>query len=169
MHAGTVLGKRHVMFAPSIVLALALCDQPAVQDEQAKPPDPQAQRAEAKEPPTPPHTGIRALGENLVEDVKKLPAKQNLYLAAIGGGLALAVHPADQNVNASLISHYDGVNKAFAAGKYIGNTPEQVALSVGTYAFGRIFDQPKVSHLGMDLLQAQILTEIGRASCRERV
>jgi len=148
------------MFAPSIVLALALCDQPAVQDEQAKPPDPQAQRAEAKEPPTPPHTGIRALGENLVEDVKKLPAKQNLYLAAIGGGLALAVHPADQNVNASLISHYDGVNKAFAAGKYIGNTPEQVALSVGTYAFGRIFDQPKVSHLGMDLLQAQILTEM---------
>jgi hypothetical protein len=147
------------MLVPTLVLALALCDQPPVQDEQ-KPPDPQEQKAEAKEPPTPPHTGIRALGENLVEDVKKLPAKQNLYLALIGGGLAAAVHPADQSVNQSFVAHYDSLNKFFAAGKYIGNTPEQVALSVGTYAFGRIFDKPKVSHLGMDLLQAQILTEM---------
>src|SRR5437899_478690 len=48
----------------------------------------------------------------------------------------------------------------FAPGKYLGDTPEQVALSLGTYVFGRIFDQPKTSHLGMDLLQAQILTEM---------
>jgi hypothetical protein len=120
-------------------------------------PDPQA---EQKEPPTPPHTGIRALFSNLVEDVKKLPAKQNAYLAAIGGGLAGLSHPVDADVNARLRSHYDGVNKAFAAGKYFGNTPEQVALSLGTYAYGRVTHSPKVSHLGMDLLQAQILTEM---------
>ena len=148
------------MFAPNVVLALALLDQPAVQQEQQKPPDPQEQKAEAKEPPTPPHTGIRALAENLVEDVKQLPSKQNLLLTAIGGGLAASVHPVDQDFNARLRSHYDGVNKAFAPGKYLGNTPEQVALSIGTYAFGRVFDKPKVSHLGMDLLQAQILTEL---------
>jgi hypothetical protein len=147
------------MFAPILVLALALSDQPPVQEEQ-KPPDPQQQQAEAKEPPTPPHTGIRALAENLLEDVKHLPAKQNLYLAAIGGGLAAAVHPADQSLNARLVSHYDGVNRAFAPGKYIGGTGVQVALSIGTYGFGRIFDKPKVSHLGMDLLQAQILGEL---------
>ena len=77
------------MFAPPIILALALLDQPAAQEPQ-QPPDPHAQKAEAKEPPTPPHTGIRALAENLVEDVKHLPSKQNLYLTAIGGGLAAA-------------------------------------------------------------------------------
>jgi hypothetical protein len=155
------------MFAPTFVLALALSDQAAVQDAQ-KPPDPQQQKAdapqeqkaEAKEPPTPPHTGVRALAGNLVEDVKHLPSKQNLYLTAIGAGLAAAVHPADQDFNARLRSHYDGVNRAFAPGKYVGNTPEQVALSLGTYAYGRIFSQPKVSHLGMDLLQAQILSEM---------
>jgi hypothetical protein len=125
-----------------------------------QPPDPAEQKAEAKEPPTPPHTGIRALFGDLVEDVKHLPAIQNVYLAAIGGGLAAAAHPADRTLNARLISHYDVVNTAFAPGKYIGNTPEQVALSLGTYAFGRIFNQPKVSHLGMDLVQAQILTEM---------
>jgi hypothetical protein len=130
---------------------------PAPQEQKA---DPQEQKAEAKEPPTPAHTGIRALLGDLVEDVKHLPAKQNLYLAAIGGGLAAAAHPADKTFNAKLRSHYDGVNTAFAAGKYIGNTPEQVALSLGTYAYGRLRHQPKVSHLGMDLLQAQIMSEL---------
>ena len=149
------------MFAPTVVLALALLDQPAAAaQEPQQPPDPQGQKAEAKEPPTPPHTGFRALAESLVADVKHLPAKQNLYLAAIGGGLAAAVHPADVDFNAHLRSHYDGVNAAFAPGKYVGNTPEQVVASIGTYAFGRLFDKPKVAHLGMDLVQAQILTEM---------
>ena len=34
------------------------------------------------------------------------------------------------------------------------------ALSRGTYAWGRIFDQPKVSHTGMELLRAQLITEM---------
>lgn len=140
-------------------------DQEKPDDQKAsdqKPSDqkPSDQKAEAKEPPTPPHTGIRALYGNLVEDVQHLPSKQNLYLTMIGGGLAAAAHPVDRTFNVRLRSHYDGVNTAFAPGKYIGNTPEQVALSLGTYAIGRIFDQPKTAHLGMDLLQAQILTEL---------
>ena len=160
------------MFTATVVLALALLDrsaQPAAQEtpraqtaaeETQQPPDPQGKKAEAKEPPTPAHTGIRALVENLVEDVKHLPAKQNLYLTLIGGGLAAAVHPADQGFNVRLRSHYDTVNAAFAPGKYVGNTPELIAGSIGTYAFGRLFDKPKVAHLGMDLVQAQILTEL---------
>src|SRR2546422_6135696 len=105
------------MVAPTVVLALALLDQSAAQEPQ-EPPDPQEQKAEAKEPPTPPHTGIRALAENFVEDVKHLPSKQNLYLTAIGAGLAAATHPADVSLNARLRSHYDTVNTAFAPGKY---------------------------------------------------
>jgi hypothetical protein len=132
--------------------------EPKAQDPRAQ--DPNEQKAEAKEPPTPAHTGIHALFGDLVEDIKHLPAMQNVYVAAIGGGLAAAAHPADQSLNARLISHYDAVNTAFAPGKYLGDTAAQVALSLGTYAFGRIFDQPKTSHLGMDLVQAQILTEL---------
>jgi len=140
--------------------------QPAPEEVAPQPPpgDPQAapeeQKAETKEPPTPPHTGIRALFRNLGEDVKLLPAKQNALLLGIGGGLAASAHKVDRDFNVRLRSHYDGVNKAFAAGKYLGNTPEQVGLSLGTYAYGRLFHSPKVSHLGMDLLQAQILTEM---------
>ena len=68
------------------------------------------------------------------------------------------MHPVDQSFNAKVLSHYDAVNTFFAPGKYLGNTPEQVAFSLGTYAVGRWQDQPKVAHLGMDLLQAQIMS-----------
>jgi hypothetical protein len=114
--------------------------------------------AEAKEPPTPAHTGFRAMAKGLVGDFTHLPAKQNLYLALLGGALAAGAHPVDQTFNIRLRSHYDVVNAAFAPAKYFGNTPEQVALSLGTYAWGRMFDEKKVSHLGMDLLRAQIVT-----------
>jgi hypothetical protein len=131
------------------------------QEKKAEAQEPQERKAEAKEPPpTPAHTGIHALFGNLVEDIKLLPRMQNVYIAAAGGGLALAAHPADQSLNARLASHYDLVNTIYAPGKYVGDTPEQVAFSLGAYAFGRIFDQPKVSHLGMDLVQAQLITEL---------
>ena len=135
--------------------------KPAEHPDEQKPDEqkPDEQKAEAKKPPTPPRTGIRALLANLGEDVKHIPSSQNALLAAIGGAFAVGVHPMDQTFNGRLRSHYDAVNTAFAPGKYFGNTPEQVALSLGTYAYGRLLDEPKVSHLGMDLLQAQILTE----------
>ncbi len=135
-----------------VVLASASAEPP----DPSAPADPQEQAAEQKEPPTPPHTGIRALFGNLGEDVTHLPQMQNAYLAAIGGGLALAAHPADDTFNARLQSH----DAFFAPGKYIGGTAEQIAFSLGTYVFGRLRDQPKVAHLGMDLIQAQILTEM---------
>jgi hypothetical protein len=150
-----------VLQEPSSATGQAQAQPPAASpDPKDQPPDPKGQEAEAKKPATPPHTGIRALLTGVVEDVKHIPSKQNAYIAALGGGLAAAAHPADQTFNVRLRSHYDAVNRAFAPGKYLGDTPEQVALSLGTYAFGRLRDQPKVSHLGMDLLQAQILTEI---------
>jgi hypothetical protein len=98
--------------------------------------------------------------DGLKEDVRHLPSTPNLFLAVIGGGLAAGVHPFDSSVNAHLRSHYDLVNDLYAPAKYYGDTPEQVALSLGTYAFGRIFDKPKISHLGMDLLRAQVISEL---------
>jgi membrane-associated phospholipid phosphatase len=147
-------------------LPAAILDQvqspypPQPDPRQPDAPQPGEQKAEAQEPPTPPRTGIRALFGNLVEDVKHLPARQNLLLAGIGGALAGAAHPADATFNVRLRSHYDAVNTAFAPGKYIGNSVEQAVASLTTYAYGRLFDKPKVSHLGMDLVQAQILSEM---------
>lgn len=111
-------------------------------------------------PPTPPHTGIRALFTGLKGDVRHLPSRSNLYLALVGGAAAGALYSADSGFNARLNSHDVLVNNLFKPASYYGNTPEQMALSIGTYAVGRIFDLPKVSHLGMDLLRAQAVTEM---------
>jgi hypothetical protein len=126
----------------------------------AQPPQKPPTKHDLKEPPTPEHTGIRALFGNLLEDFKHLPSMQNAYIAGAGGAAALAVHPLDETVNSSMIRNYSEWNTFFAPGKYIGNTPEQIAGAIATYAWGRLKDEPKVSHLGMDLLQAQILGEI---------
>jgi PAP2 superfamily protein len=117
-------------------------------------------QSDEKKPETPPHTGIRALLDGLRLDITRIPSRKNLYIALGGGALAFAAHPLDQEFNAHLRSHYDLVNTIYAPAKYYGDTPEQVALSLGTYAYGRLFDQPKVSHLGMDLLRAQAITEL---------
>ena len=138
---------------------------PAVTQQATAPATPPAggtqsqDQSETKKPPTPPHTGIRALFAGYIEDLKHLPSRDNLYVALAGGAGAIAMHPFDQSLNAHLRSHYDLVNTLYAPGKYYGGTPIQVGLSVGTYAWGRIFDEPKVSHLGMDLIRAQLLSE----------
>jgi len=118
------------------------------------------EQAEEKKPPTPPHTGLHALFRELGRDFTHLASMDNVYVATGGGALALAVHPADQSLNAHLRSHYTLVNSLFAPGKYIGDTPEQIGLSLGVYAIGRWSDAPKMSHLGMDLIRAQIITEV---------
>jgi membrane-associated phospholipid phosphatase len=124
--------------------------------------EPQEGKAESPDgkPPTPQHTGVRGLLAGLKGDITHLPSRQNLYIAGIGGGLALALHPLDQTVNVRVLNQYDIVNDMFAPGKYFGGTAVQMALSIGAWVAGRVMVKPKLSHLGMDLLRAQALTEI---------
>lgn len=103
--------------------------------------------------PTPRHTGVRAMIKGLGQDFMHLPSKENAYWAATGGVLALAVHPLDEKV-ATQVTGNSGADTFFKPGQVIGSTPVLLGSAAVTYAFGRIKDQPKVSHLGMDLLRA---------------
>ena len=119
-------------------------------------PNPQTsnQPPEQKAPPTPPHTGVHALTKGLLDDVKHLPSRPNAYLATLGGGLAFAVHPVDDDVNAELHGSAD----FWLPGKWVGNTGVQMGAAAAVFAVGRLEHKDKVSHLGMDLLRAQIIT-----------
>ncbi len=143
------------MFFASTLLLFALAQQTP-----GAPPDQTADATQEQTPPTSPHTGLRALLGDLKGDIEHLPSVESASLAGIGGVLAVAVHSADRSVNAHLVSHDDAVNDIFAPAKYYGDTPEQLALSIGAYIFGRVMDRPKLSHLGMDLLRAQAMTEL---------
>ena len=54
-------------------------------------------------PPTPRHTGIKAMTSHLFTNFKYLPSVENLYWAGAGGGLALGAHPFDARVSTSLV------------------------------------------------------------------
>jgi membrane-associated phospholipid phosphatase len=109
-------------------------------------------------PPTPRHTGIKALVKGLVIDFKYLPARENLMWAGIGGGLALAVHPADDNVNRALVGS-DFADKFFKAGEVLGELPTLLSSASVVYAVGRLTDKPRMSHVGMDLIQSLAMSE----------
>jgi membrane-associated phospholipid phosphatase len=109
-------------------------------------------------PPTPRHTGIKALVKGLIVDFKYLPSRENLLWAGVGGGLALAVHPADDNLNRALVGD-DTADKIFKAGEVLGELPTLLASSSVVYAVGRLTDKPRLSHVGMDLIQSLAMSE----------
>jgi membrane-associated phospholipid phosphatase len=111
---------------------------------------------DSQPPPTPPHTGIRALLKGVADDFASLPTSDNLVWGAFGGTLTLVVHPIDAEVNQHLVGNPD-VDRFFAPGKALGQGPLQVAAAFGIFAYGRVAHRPKVSHVGMDLIRAQIV------------
>jgi hypothetical protein len=108
--------------------------------------------------PTPRHTGVKAMLKDLVVDVKHLPSMENLFWTGVGGGLALAVHPADDNVNRTLVGS-DFADKFFKPGAVLGSLGTLLGSATAVYVVGRVKDQPKVSHVGMDLIQSLAVSE----------
>ena len=109
-------------------------------------------------PPTPRHTGIKAMLKGLGTDVKHLPSRQNLFWVGVGGGLALAAHPFDDNVNRALVGS-SRADKVFKPGEILGELPTLLGSASIVYAVGRFKDEPKVSHVGMDLIRSLLIAE----------
>jgi len=109
-------------------------------------------------PPTPRHTGIKAMTKHLVTNFRYLPSMENLVWAGVGGGLALAAHPFDDDVNQALVDS-DTAKKIFKPGAILGQLGTLLGTASVVYGAGRIKDQPKVSHLGMDLIEALAMSE----------
>ena len=120
--------------------------------------DPLPAQQPAGPPPTPRHTGIKAMGKHVVTNFKYLPSMENLYWAGAGGGLALIAHPFDDNLNHAWVGNSTAEN-IFKPGEILGQLGTLLGSASAVYAFGRIKDQPKVSHLGMDLIEALAMSE----------
>jgi membrane-associated phospholipid phosphatase len=118
----------------------------------------QVVQAPAGPPPTPRHTGIKAMVKGLGEDVTHLPSLQNLFIFGVGGGLALASHPFDDNVQRK-VSVSDTAETVFRAGQVTGRLYTLLGTAAAIYTFGRVKDEPKVSHLGMDLIRSLVISE----------
>jgi membrane-associated phospholipid phosphatase len=109
-------------------------------------------------PPTPRHTGIKAMIKGVGVDVTHLPSRTNLYWTIAGSGLAAVAHPFDDDVHDAVVGSTRAEN-IFKPGAVLGSLPVLLGSAVTIYAVGRIDDQPKVSHVGMDLIRSLALSE----------
>jgi membrane-associated phospholipid phosphatase len=135
---------------------------------------PQPPPTDPQEPKSPanPRRPVWRLFTDIASDFAHLPSKGNAYWLIGGGATALLVHPNDGKINRTLIAR-GWVHDAFQPGKIIGYGQTQFAVAATTYTVGRVSNSPKVTHLGVDLLRAQIVAQtvtfaIKRTVNRER-
>ena len=145
--------------ALAIVLILSLSPGRAFAQNPPPPPqDPQKPPAAVGEEGKKPTRGfMSSLGHNLKDDVKHLPRLNTLYVLAVGGSAALAVHPFDDNIN----QHFAGTGSAdkfFKPGQVIGNTAFLLGAGATSYVIGRAKGSDRAQHLGMDIIEAELLS-----------
>jgi membrane-associated phospholipid phosphatase len=159
--AGAIEGSQNVvvseLVAPAQDSSNRLHPEPIGDDGPAAPSD-EVSEQPAGPPPTPRHTGVKAMIKDLGDDFLHLPSKENLFWAGLGGGLALAVHPADSDVTHAMVNS-DFAHDFFKFGSYLGEIYTLLPATVAVYVVGRAKDLPKVSHVGMDLLQSLAVSE----------
>ncbi len=109
-------------------------------------------------PPIPEHTGIRAMFIELARDIEHIPSKENLFWAGVGAGAASALHPLDSTTNANLSGPF--LDKFFKPGAILGQSYTLIPVAVTIYASGRATNNPRVSHMGSDLIQSILMAEL---------
>ena len=90
--------------------------------------------------------------------MKHIPRRNSLNGWPRGSATTAAIHPADEYIN----EHLRGSGFAesfFKPGKYIGSFPFVFGASLTTYIVGRRRHVGWVQHLGMDLIEATLLSE----------
>ena len=118
-------------------------------------------------PSTPEHTGWATLAKDAAHDFAAFPRRKSTWsLLGIGLAAALATHPADHYVERHVVGN-DTAENVFRLGRWVGSAGVEFGGAVGVWAVGRYVvapatDEPrtnKMSHLGFDLIRAQILSQ----------
>jgi membrane-associated phospholipid phosphatase len=118
--------------------------------------------------PPPPHTGWRSLFTDTARDFAAFPKRPSTWvLLGLGAAGALTTHPADHYVEEHIVGNRTADN-VFKLGRWVGSAQVQVGTAVGLWAVGRYVlppaaDEPqtnRISHLGFDLIRAQIVSQV---------
>ncbi len=109
-------------------------------------------------PPIPEHTGIKALFVELAHDIRHIPSTENLVWAGVGAGAASALHPLDSTANQNLSGPF--LDKFFKPGAILGQSYTLLPVAITIYASGRATNNPRVSHMGSDLIQSIVVAEL---------
>jgi membrane-associated phospholipid phosphatase len=122
--------------------------------------------SEPQPPPEPAHTGLSALVHSTASDFAAFPRRRSTWvILGIGAGAAALAHPFDDELNREAVNA-DRLRTALKPGKYAGYWWTQGGAAVGLYLIGRFAMESetgthtnKVSHLGFDLLRANLVAQ----------
>ena len=138
---------------------------PAVTPDPAASSDPDDQNNNV---PRVEHTGITTLARDTWKDFTHYPRRESTWvILGVGGALAALALPVDDDVNEYLLDH-SGADNFWKPGHIIGG-PVMWGVPVGLYLGGRyvlprftddVDRTNKWSHLGLDLIRAEILDEV---------
>lgn len=107
------------------------------------------------EPPAP---AFSHLFQDTVGDFRRLPSRDTLRWISIGAAAAVISHVEDARITSSL-SGSRGLDETFEAGQTIGGVRFQLGGALAAYTFGRLTGSPRVTSVGIDLIQAQVLSQ----------
>jgi membrane-associated phospholipid phosphatase len=144
--------------AVGTLLLLAWIAPAAGAQDTAPPARPPKQEPVQAAPASPQRSFVSSLIHHLGDDLKHMPRRNSLYWLAGGTAGALAIHPLDDNINERFVGS-DVADSLFTPGKVLGSSPFIVGAATITYLVGRMNAQPRVRHLGMDLIESTILAE----------
>jgi len=113
----------------------------------------------------PDETNWKSLLKHTGSDFLSFPQRKSTWvLLAVGGGLALAAHPADDYVQSHIVGNptADGI---FSVGKVLGNTYFQIGAAITMYIVGEQLTKDddtrthRVTHIGFDIIRAQLVAQ----------
>ena len=96
--------------------------------------------------------------QNLGRDLRSLPSVDSVRLLAAGTASTLAVRSTDDNLAAW--AHREGESSYTLFGRALGEGWVQTTAALGTYAVGKISRDAAVTHIGGDLIRAQLLNGV---------
>jgi membrane-associated phospholipid phosphatase len=95
------------------------------------------------------------LFQNLWKDLKAVPTVPSAKVAAGGTVASLAAHPADDNL--ATWAEEQGDASYVGIGNTIGSGWFEAGAAVATYAIGKGTKDARTTHVGSDLIRAQVL------------
>jgi hypothetical protein len=101
---------------------------------------------------------VKALGHNLVDDLKHIPRLNSVYWLAGGGAAALLVHQDDNKINGKLAGSKVW-DRVFLPGQYVGSTYVILGGATATYFLSRHEGWTRGQHLGMDIIESTLIAE----------
>ncbi len=93
--------------------------------------------------------------QNLWRDLRALPSMPTLYILGAGGAGAAAAHEVDDDIVEAAEGSGSAGHTKFGA--VLGDGWVQAGAAAATYVVGRLNKQPRVTHMGSDLIRAQVL------------